>query len=371
MSVGQMYLPHAHPVFYWVVSMLYDVAIIGAGVAGLVCARTLNQAGYQVVLCDKSRGLGGRLATRRLGNTHADHGVCYLKPKGDIFRDFVADLCDRQILNCWTTTLHRLDSQGQLEPIEHEYYASPTGATAVAKHLAQGLNLDLNQRIIKLERSASHWQLTSEQGKTWTAKSVVIAIPAPQAVELLATCLDEQVQDWIPAIQAVEFSPCITAIAAYSTSIQTAIAHLNLQGIICQDDAVLGWIGFDSTKQMAPQQPALILQSNAQFAAQHFAEVEQIDNLTDGLTQALTQMGNRLCDRAATLLNLPWIQTPELIQVHRWRYAFALNPRTEKVLEILTAPLLLCTGDWCGGDRVEDAFLAGIASAERIKQVLL
>jgi renalase len=367
MRLGQIHLPQAYLVFYRVVSMLYDVAIIGAGMAGLVCARILNQAGYQVVLCDKSRGLGGRLATRRLGNTHADHGVCYFKPKGDVFRDFVADLCDRQILNRWTTTIHRLDSQGELEPIEHQYYASPTGATAVAKHLVQGLNLDLNQRIIKLERSASHWQLTSEQGKTWTAKSVVIAIPAPQAVDLLVTCLDERVQDWIPVIQAVEFSPCIAAIAAYATSTQTAIADLNLQGIICQDDPVLGWIGFDSTKQMAPQQPALILQSNAQFAAQHFAEVEQIEDLAD----ALTQMGNRLCDRAATLLNQPWIQTPEFIQVHRWRYAFALNPRSEKVLEILTAPLLLCTGDWCGGDRVEDAFLAGIASAERIQQVLL
>jgi renalase len=56
---------------------MIDIAIIGAGIAGLTCAQQLQQAGKQVVLIDKSRGLGGRLATRRLAGTHADHGVCF------------------------------------------------------------------------------------------------------------------------------------------------------------------------------------------------------------------------------------------------------------------------------------------------------
>ena len=46
-----------------------DIAVIGAGIAGLVCAQQLSQAGYSVVVVEKSRGLGGRLATRRL------HGI--------------------------------------------------------------------------------------------------------------------------------------------------------------------------------------------------------------------------------------------------------------------------------------------------------
>ena len=58
-----------------------EIAIVGAGIAGLSCARKLQQAGHEVIIVDKSRGLGGRLATRRLAGTHADHGVCYIKPK--------------------------------------------------------------------------------------------------------------------------------------------------------------------------------------------------------------------------------------------------------------------------------------------------
>ncbi len=51
-----------------------DIAIIGAGMAGLICAQRLTEAGYSVLVVEKSRGLGGRLATRRLYGTWADHG---------------------------------------------------------------------------------------------------------------------------------------------------------------------------------------------------------------------------------------------------------------------------------------------------------
>lgn len=63
--------------------------------AGLVCVQQLSQAGYSVLVVDKSRGLGGRLATRRLHGTWADHGACYLKPKGELFGRFVEILRSR------------------------------------------------------------------------------------------------------------------------------------------------------------------------------------------------------------------------------------------------------------------------------------
>ena len=68
---------------------MWDIAVIGAGISGLVCARRLQQAGHRVVVLDKSRGVGGRVATRRLHNTIADHGARYLGHRSTDSPDFV------------------------------------------------------------------------------------------------------------------------------------------------------------------------------------------------------------------------------------------------------------------------------------------
>lgn len=87
-----------------------DVAVIGAGIAGLVCAQQLTQAGYSVRIVEKSRGLGGRVATRRLYGTCADHGACYLKPKGELFGRLLELLHQRHVLEVWTDTVYDFKS---------------------------------------------------------------------------------------------------------------------------------------------------------------------------------------------------------------------------------------------------------------------
>ena len=83
-----------------------DITIIGAGMAGLICAQQLTQAGYSVSLIDKSRGVGGRVATRRLFDTKADHGTCYHKSKGEVLQALIGLLAQRGDMEVWTDTLH-------------------------------------------------------------------------------------------------------------------------------------------------------------------------------------------------------------------------------------------------------------------------
>lgn len=168
-----------------------DIAIVGAGIAGLVCAQQLSQAGYSVLVVEKSRGLGGRLATRRLHGTLADHGACYLKPKGELFLRFVELLRDRHILEIWTDTVYELQPNSKL--ITHNSslltpcYVAPQGMSAIAKFLAQDLEILLNQRVQTLTpKSENSWRLTLESSnEELTAASVILAIPAPQALMLL------------------------------------------------------------------------------------------------------------------------------------------------------------------------------------------
>lgn len=329
----------------------FEIAIVGAGMAGLSCAQALHQAGYKVVVLDKSRGLGGRMATRRLQGTHADHGVCYLKPKSPQFQQLLDHLVDRKVSRIWTQTIHEC-VEGKIQPpsTQAACYVSATGISGIAKFLAIGLSLRLNHRVTQIE-ARQGWQLHCEFGETISAQAVVIAIPAPQAA-LLCESIDAAL---LAQIQSVEYSPCISTLAVYPVERQAEAAALEWKALVCTSDQELGWIGIDSTKQWNPVQPTVVVQSNAVFADQHLEDLD------------LQQVGAKMLQRAADIA-APWLAEPEVLQVHRWRYAFPIQPLAKKYLAADTGAPLLCTGDWCGGNRVESAFQAGLATATELNQ---
>ncbi|QSJ17412.1 NAD(P)/FAD-dependent oxidoreductase [Nostoc sp. UHCC 0702] len=335
-----------------------DVAVIGAGMAGLVCAQQLNQAGYSVIVVEKSRGLGGRVATRRLHETWADHGACYLKPKGELLGNFVELLRDRHILEVWTDTVYQLKPNSELSQNSAPRYVAPAGMSAIAKFLAPGLDILQNQRVVAINQTPENsWRLTLESSfEELTAKALVLAIPAPQALMLLAP-LGESVlgKEFLANLSSVEFYPCISAIAGYPMTVRS-LPHWKALNFV--DDAVLGWIGFDSSKRPNPQQPVFVLQSSANFAQLH---LESSD---------LQPVAQEMLQHAADSLGLPWLATPEWLQVHRWRYAFPSRPWQEAVLSASTSLPLVCCGDWCGGNLVEGAMLSGLAASVEINNQL-
>ncbi|MCF4969181.1 NAD(P)/FAD-dependent oxidoreductase [Nostoc sp. CMAA1605] len=336
-----------------------DILVIGAGMAGLICAQHLSKTGYSVLVVDKSRGLGGRLATRRLYETRADHGACYLKPQGELFRDLVNLLCDRHILEVWTDTVHEFATHTGLSTPQNRSprYVAPLGMSAIAKFLAQDLNILLNQRAIGLHLTPeNHWCVTLESSnEELTAKALVIAIPAPQALTLLTPLAG---RDLNPALlenlNSVEYYPCISVMSGYPTTSQLP----DWKAVTFVDNEILGWIGLDSSKRHQAPQPVFVIQSNASFAQLHLDSPD------------LQPTGQQMLECAAKALNLPWLETPEWMQVHRWRYAFPRSPWPQKVLAFDTAAPLVCCGDWCGGNLVEGAMLSGLAASEKINQYL-
>jgi renalase len=329
---------------------MFEIAVIGAGVAGLACARKLQQAGCRVVIFDKSRGLGGRLATRRLADNHADHGVCYLQPKGELFNQLLDELVNEQILRVWTNGIHRLSTDGVLQPPPQvaPYYAAPLGATAIGKYLGRDLEILNSQAITAISPVSNGWQLSSADCQ-WQAEQVVVAVPPAQALAIAGKVTDAHS---VEQISSVSFTSALTAIAVFPKNQQAAAVQLPWQGIQCIDHPVLGWIGLDSSKQLDPSQPILVIQSSAAFAQQHFDAPD------------LAVIGEQLLALVAPLI--PGLDSPEIVQVHRWGYAFAQNPLPNLFVDAqAAAPLYFC-GDWCGGKRVESAFLSGLALAERI-----
>ena len=329
---------------------MFDVAIIGAGVAGLTVAQQLRLAGYRVVVVEKSRGVGGRVATRRLHNTRADHGLRYLEKKGEFLQGLVKILCDRQILEVWQDAIY------QISPTNN-YYVAPEGMNAVAKFLAKDLEIWLNHRVESISLSdRESWQLNfaannDDLPETLMAKAVVMAIPAPQALVLLESVVSEEV---LSKLRAIEFDPCITVMAGYSGDRQCDRSE---KAILFPEHEKLAWIGLDSSKRLNSEAPVFVVQSSAKFAQLYLD------------TEDLQPVARELLASAAKHY-IPWLDNPLFFQVHRWRYAFPSRPLGEMFLDTQSSLPLICCGDWCGENLLESALASGFSTAQRINSQL-
>lgn len=188
------------------------IAVIGAGLAGLSAARRLRDAGCDVVVFDKGRHPGGRLATRRSDGLSFDHGAQYFTCRDEIFVARVGDWCARGLAARWDEPIASLES-GERRPARgaDARFVGVPGMSALARDLASGIRVVCEYPIAQLERAHGGWRLRATGGGAWDSfGTVLIATPAPQALPLLASSpgLSERVA-------SVGMEPCHAALVAF------------------------------------------------------------------------------------------------------------------------------------------------------------
>ncbi|MEG4107732.1 FAD-dependent oxidoreductase [Microcoleus sp. S13_C5] len=344
---------------------MFDVAVIGAGMAGLSCAQRLRQAGYSVAVVEKSRGVGGRVATRRVQGTRADHGARYLEPQGDAVQGLIDVLVDRHILKLWTDTVWEF-RQGKLSAIASSCYVAPAGMNAIGKYLAEGVEIWLGRRVQAISTTDNQmWHLSLEVTDSnleipqeLIAKAVVVAIPAPQALMFLNPEIGLK-SDFFDKLRSVEYDPCITVMAGYSATKQQDLSNLNppWKCVSFPDNSDLAWVGLDSSKRLDPQQPVFVFHSSPNLAERYLQAAD------------LETVGQELLSIASEYL-IPWLKQPEWLQVHRWRYAFCRNPLPLSCLAAGGTLPLVCAGDLCGEGQIEAALRSGLAAANWVNSQL-
>ncbi|MDB9314918.1 FAD-dependent oxidoreductase [Spirulina sp. CS-785/01] len=319
----------------------YDVAIVGAGIAGLICATELQATGQSIILLDKSRGIGGRVATRRLQGTCVDHGLPYLEVQGEALHSFIPQCKESLGLSLWTEQPQR--------------YIVPEGMNTMAKQLAQGLNIVRNCRLeqLTLSPSETYWQLTGSNEQTLTCHALILAFPAPQILPLLIPLTSQYSELYAlhQQLATVRFNPCITVMAGYPPRLREYIPW-PMQTLT--QDVHLSQIIHDSQKRPSPHNGVFVFHSTPQFAESYLD------------TPDLTPVAEALVAHAAKVLGQPEFATPLWSQGHRWRYARTETPLSRPCVSITDPLPLVCCGDWCLGGGIEDAIHSGKAAAHWI-----
>lgn len=144
-----------------------DCLIIGAGLSGLLLGQGLKEKNVDFLILEKSRGVGGRLATRRIDNQGFDHGAGFLK-------------FDPTLINL----THEMNLHHSIK-LSDEGMVFEGGMTTLPKALAQNLPIQKETRALKIEKNKDHWIVDTESGESFITKILVITAPIPQALELL------------------------------------------------------------------------------------------------------------------------------------------------------------------------------------------
>jgi predicted NAD/FAD-dependent oxidoreductase len=314
------------------------IAIIGAGTAGLTCAHQLRQQGLSPVIFEKSRGIGGRLATRRTDHGDAyDHGAQFVTARDPAFVDLLANLQQAGAAAEW---LPRLPKQAPRPA--HTWWIGASGMSSLLKPLAASLDVRLRATVSGLRRHAGRWELRLvEQDHAEHFDAIVITAPAPQARALLAG-----VSPLVDVLERVDIAPCWAAMLGFDAPLDVPFEAARF------DAGPIAWIARQSSRS------GLVGRGDRWLA--HAAPEWSADHLEHSPDEVLTLMQAALAER--TGVALPPIA---FAQAHRWRYAMTTRPLGQPMLADASARLWV-GGDWCLGARVENAFQSGLAMAQAI-----
>ncbi|WBL64598.1 NAD(P)/FAD-dependent oxidoreductase [Thauera sp. WB-2] len=316
-------------------------AVVGAGIAGLCCARALAAAGVRVTLFDKSRGPGGRMSTRRGEGWACDHGAQYFTARDPAFQ---AELDRWQAAGAaarWEPRLVVFDADRRRDSggAEARYVGTPR-MTAPARLLADGLDLRVQTTVTALQCYEHGWELaTAERGVLAEAfDGVLLAVPAPQALPLL--------QPVLPALAELAGGARMQACWALMLRFETPLAlDFDAAFVNC---GPLRWIARDTSKPGREGAETWILHASAEWSEAHLEDSP--DHVAAALIAAFCELGGGA--------PLAWA-------AHRWRYAITASAVDGGCAWHAGAGLGLC-GDWLNGGRVEGAWLSGHALAGRV-----
>jgi len=326
------------------------VAVIGGGMAGMAAAQTLVDQNAEVVIFDKGRGPGGRMSTRRHGDLWFDHGAQYFTTNDERFERLVERWVRDGFAGRWGGRIGQMNADSTITQVAdgRVRYVGIPGMNAVVRHLLETLGdhikVRFGVRVVPARFVEGRWSLKDDQNADLGIfDAVILALPAPQAAELLiaAPSLRDQAL-------SVRMRPCWSAMVSFDARVPIYFdgIFVNMQGGI--NSAPLSWIARDSSKPERPPRETWVLHASPGWSEANI----DLDK---------EEVAHELLSAFFDALGVPALP-PTTLETHRWRFA-STDHRTNNGCLFDSRRLIAACGDWAHGGRVEGAYLSGLAAA--------
>lgn len=321
-----------------------NIAIIGAGISGVTAATVLKDHA-NVTLFEKSRGVGGRMSTRRDEPHFFDHGAQYFTVSTDEFKEFISPMMVKGIIARWDARFvefenNKLMSRRQWDE-SYPHYVGVPGMNAVVKYLSQDLNVHLGVCVRPVKRHHDQWHLEDDQGNVLGVYDWVISTtPAEQAADLLPSY-----HPFNPKVRAIKMRGCFSLMLGFSTALPLAFDAALVRG------SDISWISVNSSKPGRSDTFSLLIHSTNDWADAHTYDTHDrvMEHLCDQTTQVIGFEAREASRKA----------------LHQWRFANIDKQTGSTHFFDIQEKIVIC-GDWFIQGRVEAGFISGYDAATKV-----
>lgn len=318
-----------------------SVIIIGAGVSGLSAARTLNESGVDVLLLDKGRGVGGRVATRWMGDRDHiqgrwDHGAQFATFRNPLLIEKLKSWNCWDLMQDWLPSHHEPDLPRKRPLI---------GMNSFAKALADGLHIERSCRVTHLQKVSGAWELNSAEGKNFRADTVISTMPIPQFLDLQRDSELSLTDQERTLLNSVRYERCLTLLAELDGP-----SGLDHNGYLRVKSGILDTLIDQHQKGISPAH-CVVAHAQPGFSLEWYDR--------DRSTAASVMRAAMQEKVSSSIVNT---------QIHGWKFSKAAQRIPHPCLPLEIGCLLAGDGFTCDdlNPRIENAMLSGMAAASRI-----
>ncbi len=345
--------------------MSISIGIIGAGIAGLSAAYALREIGTLTVF-EKSRGLTGRTATRwrdcPLGRVYVDHGAQYLRTDAPMLSQLVLNDLPRDALDDIARPVWVFDEVGTIcegDPAQNDApkWSYRQGLATLGRLIVASANLQVRTQTriarLQMERDGRFVVFDVDNQPVGTFDHVVVAIPGPQAADLIAASAlhDIQAQAQIErALRAAAYRRCLSVTLGFDQVVEPRPYY----ALINSDKRhSISWIGFEHHKpgHMPSGYSALVVQMAGAYSLEHW------DQPRDSLATEVSMLASVLLSEDLTSYAWADMQGWKFSQPEVLADATQLNHMVDG---------LWFAGDYLRGGRVHLAAETGLEVAQAI-----